>query len=114
MGLSMSFVLTLTGMAVAGKLTLPGFLFGFLVSFLISLLVGKIIPVKKIAAQWMKKLDLKPTSFKAHLFEALVTDLAYSPLMTLVMVSIAHHQATKHGARIPFVPKTSMARTYIM
>ena len=104
MGFSMSFVLTLVGMSSAGKLTLPGFLLRFTVSFLISLLAGKIIPAKRIAAEWTRKLNLEPGSLEARLLDALVTDLAYSPFMTLVMVSIAYFQATSHGAKIPFIP----------
>ena len=104
MGFSMSFVLTLVGMSSAGKLTLPGFLLSFTVSFLISILAGKIIPAKRIAAEWTRKLNLEPGSLKARLLDALVTDLAYSPFMTLVMVSIAYFQATSHGAKIPFIP----------
>lgn len=104
MGFSMSFVLTLVGLSSAGKLTLPGFLLSFTVSFLISLLAGKIVPAKRIAAEWTRKLNLEPGSLKARLLDALVTDLAYSPFMTLVMVSIAYFQATSHGAKIPFIP----------
>ncbi len=104
MGFSMSLVLTFIGMAGAGKLSMPGFLFSFIVSFLISLLVAKIIPAKKISAEWTRKLQLTPGSFKARLLDALVTDLSYSPLMTLVMILIAYCQSAFHGAAFPFVP----------
>jgi len=46
---------------------------------------------------------MKPGELKTRLFEALINDLMMSPLMTLIMVSIAHRLAVSHGARIPFM-----------
>lgn len=104
MGLSMSCILTLVGMLSAGQFTIPGFLKSFLISFVISMCVGLIIPMKKVSDWVLKKCEARPGTLKARVLEALVSDVLYSPLMTLVMVYLAYRQATSHGARITFGP----------
>ena len=85
MGLSMSFVLSLVGMMSAGQFTVPGFLRSFLISFAISMILGLIIPVRRISTAILIKTGIKPGTLKANLLEALVSDLAYSPIMTFIM-----------------------------
>ncbi len=104
MGFSMSFILTLAGVSGSGSFTIPLFLKCFATSFAVSFLLGLLVPMKKIGISLMKKLDLRPGTLKARLLDALVFDLGYSPLMTFVMVWLAHRRATAHGARIPFGP----------
>ena len=104
MGLSMSFILTIVGMLTAGQFTVPGFLKSFLISFVVSMIIGLIIPIRKVSNGVLKKLDARPGTLKARILEALVSDVLYSPLMTLVMVYLAYREATSHGARIPFGP----------
>ena len=41
---------------------------------------------------------------KTRLFESLISDLIYTPIITLIMITLAHHNATSHGAQIPYVP----------
>ena len=36
--------------------------------------------------------------------ETLLSDLIYTPVITLVMVAFAHKMATRGGAQIPFLP----------
>ena len=104
MGLSMSFLLTMIGLISARQFTFGAFLRSFAISFMVSTLIGLIIPVRKISAAILRKRSAKPQSLKARLLEALVTDICYSPLMTFIMISLAHRQAVAHGAKIPFGP----------
>ena len=104
MGLSMSCILTMVGMLTAKRFTVPGFIKSFLISFVISMIIGIIIPMKKVSDGVLRKCDAKPGTMKARILEALVSDILYSPLMTLVMVYMAYLEATSHGARIPFGP----------
>ncbi len=104
MGLAMSFTLTLTGLVSAGQFTLRSFLLNFIISFTISFVLGQIIPIRKITTSVMDKMQLKPGTLKARLMEALISDVSYTPIMTFIMVFIAHRQATAHGARMPFGP----------
>lgn len=104
MGLSMSCILTMVGMLTAKRFTVPGFIKSFLISFVISMIIGIIIPMKKVSDGVLRKCDAKPGTMKARILEALVSDILYSPLMTLVMVYMAYREATSHGARIPFGP----------
>ena len=60
--------------------------------------------MKKVSDGVLRKCDAKPGTLKARILEALVSDVLYSPLMTLVMVYLAYREAASHGARIPFGP----------
>ena len=102
MGLTMSFCLSLIGMLSSGQFTVPGFLKSFAISFVISTVLGLLLPIKKISTSLCKKHGLAPGSVKGRIVDALITDLLYSPIMTLIMVYMAWKQATSHGARIPF------------
>ena len=100
MGVSLSFILTLTGTVGSGAFTVQSFLSGFLISFIISMVITKIIPIQKISSSLSTKLNLKKGGLASRLFETLVSDLLMSPLMTFIMVFMAYKQATAHGARI--------------
>ena len=104
MGVSLSFLLTLTGTLSSGSFTLPAFLSGFLVSFAVSTLLTRVLPVQKISSSLAERLKLRKGTVPRRLLEALVSDLLLSPFMTLVMVWLAWRQAAAHGARIPFGP----------
>jgi len=103
MGLSMSFLLSLIGTISSGRFTLSVFLVSFVISLLISFAITSIVPIRQITDSLTKKRNMKPGELKTRLFEALINDLMMSPLMTLIMVSIAHRQAVSHGASIPFM-----------
>ena len=104
MGATMSFALTAIGLLSAGRFTVPGFMINFLISFCISMFLGLVLPVGRMKAWAAKKASCPPGSLKARVVDALVTALIYSPLMTFVMVSLAHRQAISHGADVPFWP----------
>lgn len=102
MGLSLSFILSLTGTLSSGTFTFPSFLSSFLISVVISMIITKIIPMQKISSALIEKLKLKKGSLACRLFETLVSDLLMSPLMTFIMVFLAYRQAAAHGAKTPF------------
>ena len=114
MGITMSFFLSLTGnlvgMASSGRFSVIDFLIGFAVSTLISIVLGLIVPVRKVTQAATK--NMAP-GFAKSLVSAFLTDLIYTPLMTLIMVFLAWRGATAHnpGAAIPFLPMflTSLA-----
>ena len=104
MGLSLSFCLSIVGNLQAEKFSVVGCLISFLVSFLISMIIGFIIPIKKVGDAAVGKAGLRPESIPARLLESLISDLIYTPIITVIMVIFAYKQATAHGAQIPFVP----------
>lgn len=104
MGVTLSFFLSLTGVLSSGQFTIPGFLINFLISFVISLIIGFLVPMKKVNDSLDAKLGLQPYTLKTRLFESLISDLIYTPLITLCMITLAHHNAAAHGAQIPYVP----------
>lgn len=95
MGLIMSLVLSLVNTALSGHFTLPGFLISFLVSFVISLIIGFLIPVKKLGDAFCKKLNAVPESPKGTFLSAIVSDLIYTPVITVVMVVLMVTNARK-------------------
>ena len=104
MGFTMSLVLSLVGNLSSGRFTIPGCLKSFAVSFVISFLIGHFIPIAKISASLMRKLELKPGTLQARLVSAGVSALLYTPFMTFAMVFLAHRQLTAQGIHIPFLP----------
>ncbi len=104
MGVSLSFCLSLLGNLTSGHFTLLGFLISFAVSTLISLIIGFLVPMKKVGDSLANALHLKPRSLPAHCAESFVSDLIYTPVITLAMVALAWKMATSHGAQMPFLP----------
>lgn len=104
MGVTLSFCLSLIGNLRADKFTLPGFLISFAVSLVISLLIGFLVPMKPLTDKLEAKFGIQPRSLGGKCFEALVSDLLYTPVITVIMVIIGYKQATAHGGNPPFVP----------
>lgn len=98
MGVTMSFFLSLIGTALSGHFSIAGWLIGFLISTAVSLLIGFIVPMKKVTEGASRALKLKPHSLIARCVESLVSDLIYTPIMTLVMVFYSYRNAISHGA----------------
>ncbi len=103
MGVSLSFCLSLVGNLTSGHFTVPGFLISFVLSTLISLVIGFLIPMKKVSDGVCDRMGLKP-GLGRRCMETLLSDLIYTPVITLVMVAFAHKMATRGGAQIPFLP----------
>ena len=104
MGVTLSFFLSLVGNLSSGRFTVMGFVISFVASTVISLIIGFVVPMKKVGEGVCNGLRLRPRSLAAHCAESLVSDLIYTPFITLVMVALAWKMATAHGAQIPFVP----------
>ena len=105
MGLSLSFALSLLGLLSSGHFEKRAWLLSFVLSALLSLLIGFFVPVRKIAFFFKEKLDLSEKSLAFHCLDSLVSDFCYTPLITLLMVSLAYvgakrqiSEAILHGA----------------
>ena len=104
MGTTLSFCLSLVGQLASGHFAFSAFLVSFLVSLVVSLIIGFVVPMKPLSDALGKKLGLKPESFGTRCFDALISDLIYTPIITFLMVLMAYKQAVSHGAQIVFVP----------
>lgn len=104
MGVTMSFGLSLSGTLLSGHFTVQGFLLSFLSSTLISLLIGFIVPMKRIGDAAVKKAGISPRSLGAHLLTSLISNIIYTPFITLAMTFNAYMSAKMQGAQIPFLP----------
>lgn len=108
MGVTLSFCLSLVGNLMgakqSGAFSVVGFLIGFVISTIVSLVIGFIVPIKKVNDSICGKLNLEPGAMVTRFVESLISDIIYTPIMTLLMVFLAYKQATSHGAQIPFLP----------
>ena len=107
MGILMSFCLSLVGILSSGHFTVPGFIISFILSTIISLIIGFIIPIGKVTAILCARMRLQRGAFGTRVFESLVSNTIYTPVMTLVMVAFAYNMAMRQSegmAQIPFVP----------
>ena len=107
MGLVMSFFLALIGTLTSGHFTIPAFLISFLISAVVSILIGFLIPIKRISDALCEKLHLAPGKLSTRICESLLSDLIYTPFMTLVMVGFAYAMAMKQSggnAGLSFLP----------
>lgn len=102
MGFTMSLVLSFTGTLAGGHFTVQSWLFSFGISFLLSLAIGFIVPVKKAGDAFCKKCRTVPECPKGNFLSALISNLIYTPLLTIVMVGIMVMKAT---AQIPVLSK---------
>ena len=67
----------------------------FVISFIIRLLLGLVIPIGRINAFLSRKLDLKPGNIETRLFESLISDIIYTPFITLTMTALAYSSAMR-------------------
>ncbi|MBO7662498.1 MAG: hypothetical protein J6U01_03925 [Clostridia bacterium] len=104
MGLILSFFQSLAGQLFSGHFTLPGWLISLALSICVSWLIGWIVPMGKVSQSLCQKLKCEPGSLKARLAETCVSDLIFTPFITLANVLLAWRNATAGGAKIPFLP----------
>lgn len=97
MGFTMSLVLSLTGTLSGGHFTVPSWLVSFGISFVISLIIGFIVPIKRVGDAVCNKVNVVPESFKGNLVSAFISDLIYTPIITIIMVVIMVGNAAKHA-----------------
>ncbi len=74
-----------------------GIITSFIISFIVSLIIGMIIPVEKISGFLCRKLELEKGKLETRLFESLVSDIIYTPFMTLAMTGLAYFSAMKQS-----------------
>jgi hypothetical protein len=107
MGIMMSFALALIGTLTSGHFTVPGFLLSFVLSAVISIIIGFVIPVGKISADFCRKRNLAPGTLKNGLASSFISDVIYTPVITLAMVAFAYFMVKKQSggmAQIAFLP----------
>ncbi len=105
MGITLSFFLSLSGTLLSGHFTPAGWLISFVVSTAISLVIGCLVPMKLILDRVTA--GMKPGSLAAKCVESLISDVVYTPVITLAMVSLAHRiiAANAPAAHVPpFLP----------
>ena len=108
MSVTLSFFLSLTGNLTAKDGFKPmAFIISFIISTVISLIIGFVIPMRKVEAGITKGLGLRERSIPANIVSAIVSDLIYTPVMTLAMVALARKMAMKasdgHAELPPFI-----------
>ena len=105
MGVTLSFFLSLVGNLTGGGGFKPvAFLVTFVVSTIISLIIGFAVPMAKVERGAVKAMGLKDNSVPANLVSALISDLIYTPVITLAMIALVRKMAMKmsHGhAELP-------------
>lgn len=90
MGVVMSFFLSITGHLLSGHFSWRGFAVSFVVSTILSILIGIVVPIEKISEAFFRDRDIPRNSIQARIMQALVADVIYTPIMTVVMVFIAY------------------------
>lgn len=96
MGLILSFCLSLVGILVGGHFSIPGWIVSFAISLVISLIIGFLVPVKKVSDYFCSKYEVMPESREGNRVSSLVSDIIYTPIITVVMVLISVNSARKH------------------
>lgn len=97
MGASMSIILSFVGTMTGGHFSIPSWLISFGISFVISLVIGFLIPIKKLGDALCMKCKVNPNSMKGNFLSAVVSDLIYTPIITIAMVVIMLGNAAKHA-----------------
>ena len=102
MGAALSFCLSLFGTLHSGHFSVPAFLFSFAVSLIVSLVIGFLVPMPKLEAAVCEKLNTEQRSLKGNALTALLSDLIYTPLITLAATALAYPKMVKAGGSVSF------------
>ena len=97
MGVSMSFILSLVGTVTGGHFSAVSWGVSFMISLVISLVIGFVVPIKKVGDMACKKCKVVPESMKGSLISGFISDLIYTPLITVIMVIVMLKNAAKHA-----------------
>ena len=102
MGITLSLCLSITGNLSSGKGFIPPlFLITFLVSAVIALIIGFAVPIGLLS----RNIHAKVKGFGGHILDALVSDLIYTPVITLVMILIVRKAVpvfiARSGGEVP-------------
>ncbi|MBR1476725.1 MAG: hypothetical protein IJ608_02040 [Lachnospiraceae bacterium] len=106
MGVTLSFCLSLVGNLTSGHFTVLGFLISFAASTIVSLIIGFFVPLKKLTDDFTRKHNLEQGKLKTRCVESLISDLIYTPVITLLMVTMAYFMASKNApaGAVHFLP----------
>ena len=107
MGIIMSLFLTLAGCLSSGHFLFSNFMLSFFVSAGLSVIIGFVVPMGRINAAIERKMMAGPKVISVRLVETLVSDLIYTPVITLANVTLAYHMIMTESnqmANIPFFP----------
>ncbi|MCR4787954.1 MAG: hypothetical protein K5888_05150 [Lachnospiraceae bacterium] len=76
-----------------------GIAVSFVISFVISLIIGLLIPMGKLNDSLCHKLGLEKGRLGTRLFESFVSDVVYTPFITLAMTLFAYNTAMRQSGR---------------
>ncbi len=108
MGVTMSLCLSLIGTLTSGHFTIMGFLMSFVASTVLSLIIGFIVPMSKLSTACLNSMKMRRGTMPARLMESLISDLIYTPIMTLAMVGLAFFMARKQSGGMMQTPFLAM------
>ena len=103
MGISLSFCLSLFGTIHAGHFTVPAFLFSFLLSAVISIVIGLLVPMPKLEQSLCGRLGVDHRSLGGNAVTSLLSDLIYTPVITLAQTILGYMQMKRGGGSAPFL-----------
>lgn len=101
MGVTVSFCLSLVGNLTSGNFNIITFLITFAASFVISCVIGLIVPMQKVESGLVRACGFKERSLPARAVSSLVSNLIYTPVITLAMIALVRKIALSHGAKLP-------------
>ena len=120
MSITLSLALTLFGQLMSGHISVIGFLISLVLSLAVSFLIGIVIPMPKLRTALCRKCGIDTFSKKGNALSALLSDVIYTPAITLCNIILAHSNAVQHGASVPFlrmfIPSLlmSLAAAYVL
>jgi len=89
MGFILSFFQSLAGQLRSGHFSFSGWMISLALSIGISWLIGYIVPMGKVSRNICRKLKCPEGSLKARIAESAVSDLIFSPFITLANIFLA-------------------------
>lgn len=96
MSVTLSVFLSLLGLGTSGHFTVTAWLASFSIGAAISFVICYIIPMGSIKGALMEKFDLKDGSKGEKVVSAIVSDVIFTPLICLIMVSLSYNSAIKN------------------
>lgn len=120
MSITLSIALTLLGQLLSGHFSVTGTLISLVLSLAASFLIGIVIPMPKLRTAACRKCGVDTFSPKGNALSAAISDVIYTPVITLCNIILAHSNAVQHGASVPFlrmfIPSLllSLAAAYVL
>ena len=109
MGVTLSLCLSFVGTFTSGSFTVPSFIISFFESLVISFVIGLFVPMKDIERNICIKAGVREKPFARRALGSLVSDLIYTPVITVAMVTLAYfHIPAPHRPPYPVMLGKSM------